>query len=72
MRWINCRTLILAAYLMTLPLLIDDDKRGRIVNACLADAVKYCGVSASEEELVRCMKAHRSQLSPACLREYGR
>lgn len=64
---------LIAAYLvMPPPVMIDDDRRGRIINACLADAVKYCGVSSSEEELVRCMKAHRAQLSPACVREYGR
>lgn len=58
--------LIVAALFLLVPLMAQSEEIHR-TGACKADAEKFCkDVKPGKGRIVRCMKAHENELSPAC------
>jgi len=58
--------LIVAALFLMVPLMAQSEEMHR-TGACKADSEKFCkDVKRGQGRIVRCMKAHENELSPAC------
>jgi hypothetical protein len=58
--------LIVAVLFLLVPLMVQSEERHR-TGPCKADFEKFCkDVKPGQGRIVRCMKAHENELSPAC------